>query len=90
MDPAKIIAPATRTEHIQYAVRDIVVLAQQAAKSGKELLYLNIGDPNLFDFETPAHIVEAAHQAMLANQNGYSPSSGSSSPPVPVKPSRSA
>jgi alanine-synthesizing transaminase len=70
------ITPATRTEHITYAVRDIVVLAHEAAKSGKEMLYLNIGDPNQFDFETPPHIIEAIHQALLANQNGYSPSSG--------------
>jgi len=43
---------------------------------GKEMLYLNIGDPNLYDFETPKHIIEATHQAMLKNLNGYSPSSG--------------
>lgn len=70
------IIPASRTDHIKYAVRDIVVLAQQAAKSGKELLYLNIGDPNQFDFVTPRHIIDAIYKAMLDNQNGYSPSSG--------------
>ncbi|MFZ5434299.1 MAG: aminotransferase class I/II-fold pyridoxal phosphate-dependent enzyme [Calditrichota bacterium] len=70
------IHPASRTEHITYAVRDIVVIANEVAKSGKEMLYLNIGDPNQFDFVTPRHIVDAAYQAMLANQNGYSPSSG--------------
>lgn len=70
------ILPASRTDHIKYAVRDIVVLAQQAAKSGKELLYLNIGDPNQFDFVTPRHIIDAIYKAMLDNQNGYSPSSG--------------
>ncbi len=41
------ITPAVRTNNITYAVRDIVVLANQVAKSGKEMLYLNIGDPNL-------------------------------------------
>ncbi|RPH92792.1 aminotransferase class I/II-fold pyridoxal phosphate-dependent enzyme [candidate division KSB1 bacterium] len=73
--PAQI-TPASRTEHIKYAVRDIVVLANQVAKTGKEMLYLNIGDPNQFDFITPGHIVEAVHKAMMANYNGYSPSSG--------------
>jgi len=72
---AKII-PAKRTENITYAVRDIVVLANEVAKTGKEMLYLNIGDPNLFDFEPPKHLVEATYQAMLKNKNGYSPSSG--------------
>ena len=70
------IRPAERTRNVKYAVRDIVVLAEQAAKAGKELLYLNIGDPNKFDFETPRPLIDAAYRAMLANLNGYSPSSG--------------
>jgi len=70
------IVPAKRTEHITYAVRDIVVIANEVAKTGKEMLYLNIGDPNVFDFAPPRHIVDATHQAMLKNHNGYSPSSG--------------
>ena len=70
------ITPAARTEKITYAVRDIVVLANEVARGGKKMLYLNIGDPNKFDFQTPRHIIEATYQAMLANKNGYSPSSG--------------
>ncbi len=72
----KIIKPAVRTENIKYAVRDIVVLAQEVAKSGKEMLYLNIGDPNIYDFEPPRHMIDATYQAMLKNYNGYAPSSG--------------
>ena len=70
------IKPAVRTENITYAVRDIVVLANQVAKTGKEMLYLNIGDPNLYDFVPPKHLVDATYQAMLKNLNGYAPSSG--------------
>jgi alanine-synthesizing transaminase len=70
------ITPAIRTKNITYAVRDIVVLANEVAKSGKEMLYLNIGDPNLYDFEPPKHLVEATYKAMLENKNGYAPSSG--------------
>ncbi len=73
---ADFILPARRTDDIKYAVRDIVVVAEKAARAGREMLYLNIGDPNVFDFRTPPHIVEAVHQAMQANRNGYSPSSG--------------
>ncbi|MGE5362807.1 MAG: aminotransferase class I/II-fold pyridoxal phosphate-dependent enzyme [Bacteroidota bacterium] len=73
---AKIIKPAIRTENITYAVRDIVLIANEVAKTGKELLYLNIGDPNLFDFQPPKQMIEATYQAMLKNYNGYSPSSG--------------
>lgn len=71
-----IIKPARRTSAIAYAIRDIVVLAQQIAKSGKRMLYLNIGDPNAYDHRTPPQIIEAIHKAMLENKNGYSPSSG--------------
>ncbi len=71
-----IIKPAVRTENITYAVRDIIVIADQVAKTGKEMLYLNIGDPNQFDWQTPKHLIEATYQAMLKNLNGYSPSSG--------------
>ncbi len=71
-----MIKPAKRTEHIEYAVRDIVVLAKQVAMTGKEMLYLNIGDPNQFDFETPPHMVAAIQKAIADNFNGYAPSSG--------------
>jgi len=70
------IRPARRTDEITYAVRDIVGLAKEVAATGKEMLYLNIGDPNQFDFETPPHLVEAVHKAMRDNKNGYAPSSG--------------
>jgi len=70
------ITPAQRTHGIEYAVRDVVVLAQAAAASGKEMLYLNIGDPNQADFVTPRHMVDAVTEAMQANLNGYSPSDG--------------
>lgn len=76
MSNVKQIKPALRTENITYAVRDIILVANEAAKAGKELLYLNIGDPNLFDFAPPSYIIERTHEAMLSNKNGYSPSSG--------------
>ena len=70
------IVPASRTANIAYAVRDVVLLAQEVAATGKEMLYLNIGDPNLFDFATPPHIIDAVAEAMRANHCGYAPSSG--------------
>jgi len=75
MDTQKIL-PAIRTENITYAIRDIVVLATEVAKTGKEMLYLNIGDPNIYDFEPPRYMIEATYEAMLKNRNGYAPSSG--------------
>ena len=70
------IRPAGRTRGITYAVRDIVALAHEVARTGKEMLYLNIGDPNQFDFETPPHLIDAVHKAMRDNHCCYSPSSG--------------
>lgn len=72
----ELIRVARRTEHIHYAVRDIVVLAQQAQRAGKELLYLNIGDPGLFDFPTPPHLIEAICRALRDNRTSYAPSEG--------------
>lgn len=72
----KVIEPAKRTYGITYAIRDIIVLADEVKRTGKEMLYLNIGDPNVYDHVTPRHIIEATYQAMLNNNNGYSPSSG--------------
>jgi alanine-synthesizing transaminase len=70
------IQAAQRTRHIRYAVRDIILIADEARRRGRDLLYLNIGDPNPYQFKTPPHILEATIKAMRDNLNGYSPSSG--------------
>jgi alanine-synthesizing transaminase len=70
------IKPSSRLNEVRYAIRDLAVLADQVAKTGKKILPLNIGDPLKFDFRTPEHLVEAVHRAMRDNQNGYAPSSG--------------
>lgn len=73
---AKVTVPAARTREIRYAVRDVLLVADEVARTGREMLYLNIGDPNLYDFAPPAHIVDAVARAMRDNLNGYAPSSG--------------
>jgi alanine-synthesizing transaminase len=70
------IVPSKRTENVTYAVRDIVVLAQKIKASGKQMLWLNIGDPLKYDFKTPPHMIEATYNAMLKGENGYSDSAG--------------
>lgn len=65
-----------RVRNIEYAIRDIVVHAKQLAKTGKEIFYLNIGDPVAFDFDTPQHIKRALIKAVEEGQNAYSPSEG--------------
>jgi alanine-synthesizing transaminase len=61
---------------VRYAIRDVVVVAEQARKAGKQLIPLNIGDPLLYDFPTPPHIIAAVYRAMLSGRNGYAPSLG--------------
>ena len=70
------ITPAQRLDNLRYAIRDLVGLADQVKQQGHKVLYLNVGDPNIFDFAPPAHVVEAAYRAMRNNKNGYAPSAG--------------
>ena len=70
------IAAASRLDNVRYAIRDLVSVADEIAKQGHKVLPLNIGDPNVFDFQTPAHLIEAVHKAMRDGKNGYAPSPG--------------
>jgi alanine-synthesizing transaminase len=70
------ILAASRLDNVRYAIRDLAVLADEVAKTGKKILMLNIGDPLKFDFATPPHMIEAVHKAMRDGFNGYAASSG--------------
>ncbi len=70
------IVPASRLENVRYAIRDLACVADEVTRQGHKVLPLNIGDPLTFDFQTPAHLIEAVHKAMRDGKNGYSPSSG--------------
>jgi alanine-synthesizing transaminase len=70
------IAPAKRLENVRYAIRDLASVADEVTKQGHKVLPLNVGDPLNFDFQTPPHIIEAAHKAMRDGKNGYAPSPG--------------
>jgi alanine-synthesizing transaminase len=65
-----------RVQNLEYAIRDVVGHAMQMEKKGKDIIYLNIGDPLKFDFNTPEHIKEALILAIRQNFNAYSPSEG--------------
>ena len=65
-----------RVQNLEYAIRDVVGHAKQLEKKGKDVIYLNIGDPLQFDFETPEHIKEALIQAVRDDFNAYAPSEG--------------
>src|SRR6202166_542408 len=70
------VIAAKRLDNVRYAIRDLACIADEVIKQGHTVLPLNVGDPNVFDFETPAHLIEAVHKAMREGKNGYAPSSG--------------
>ena len=65
---------ANRTSHLQpegaYA---FLAKAQQLEAKGREIIHLEIGQP---DFPTPEHIVEAAHRAARDGFTGYTSNAG--------------
>ncbi|HEV3207752.1 MAG TPA: aminotransferase class I/II-fold pyridoxal phosphate-dependent enzyme [Terriglobales bacterium] len=74
--PTREIAAAQRLDNVRYAIRDLASVADEVTRQGHKVLSLNVGDPNIFDFVTPPHLIEAVHKAMRDNKNGYAPSPG--------------
>ena len=70
------IPVSRRVSQFSYAIRNIVVEAQRVEAAGKKVRYLNIGDPVLFGFKPPMHLVEAVEKALRDGHNGYGPSAG--------------
>ena len=73
---AATIPVASRISGFVYAIRNIVAEARKVEASGRKVRYLNIGDPVLFGFKTPPHLIEAVDRAMRDGFNGYAPSAG--------------
>lgn len=59
-----------------YAIRDIVVPALKLEKQGHKILKLNIGDPNVYDFDTPKFLQKALITAIKTKKNFYAESEG--------------
>ncbi len=71
-----MIPASKRSEGVSYAIREVILPANELKKKGIEVLHLNIGDPNKYDFDTPQHMKDALYQAALDGHNGYTPSEG--------------
>src|ERR1044071_406266 len=65
-----------RTHGVEYAIRDIAAYARKYKSTGKEIIYLNIGDPVKFDFKTPDHVKKALVDAVMHDENYYADSEG--------------
>ncbi len=70
------VAAAQRLDKVRYAIRDLASVADEVTRQGHRVLSLNVGDPNIFDFQTPPHLIEAVYKAMRDGKNGYAPSPG--------------
>jgi alanine-synthesizing transaminase len=67
---------SNRTSEVEYAIRDIIVHAREYEKSGRQIIYLNIGDPVKYDFKTPDHIKQALIDSVSHDFNYYTESEG--------------
>jgi len=70
------VGVSSRSRLVSYPIRDIVLEAKALEKQGTEMVYLNIGDPALFGFRPPGHILEGVKKALEQNLSGYCPSRG--------------
>ncbi len=65
-----------RVGAVEYAIRDVIPYAKALEAKGREIIYLNIGDPVKYDFDTPEHVKQALVKAVEEGLNGYSSSEG--------------
>jgi len=63
-----------KAQRIPYSgIRTVFDMARKLEREGKTIIHLEIGRP---DFDTPAHIVEAAVEALRAGKHHYSQNAG--------------
>lgn len=71
-----IIQAARRIENYHYAIRHLAGVAEALTRAGREVIYLNIGDPQVWGFRPPDHIVEPVIRALRNGFTGYTHSGG--------------
>jgi alanine-synthesizing transaminase len=71
-----MIEPAERIKNYSYAIRHVARAAEDLVRAGREVIYLNIGDPQVYGFRPPEHIVEPVARALRDKFTGYSQSAG--------------
>jgi aspartate/methionine/tyrosine aminotransferase len=71
-----MIKPSKRSQGVSYAIREVLVPARELENKGVEVLHLNIGDPDKYDFDAPQHMKDALYEAVEEGHNGYAPSEG--------------
>ena len=61
---------------MEYAIRDIALVARKLEKEGQRITYLNIGDPVQYGFQPPENVKDAFINAVKTGQNYYAASEG--------------
>jgi len=72
----RMIQSSERATNFHYAIRNVVNAAEILERQGRQIIYLNIGDPQAFGFKPPAEIVQAIERAARDKFTGYSHSAG--------------
>ncbi|MGI0008071.1 MAG: aminotransferase class I/II-fold pyridoxal phosphate-dependent enzyme [Nitrosopumilaceae archaeon] len=65
-----------RVAGVEYAIRDIALVARKLEKEGHKITYLNIGDPVQYGFQPPENVKDAFINAVKKGQNYYAASEG--------------
>ncbi|HSB56538.1 MAG TPA: aminotransferase class I/II-fold pyridoxal phosphate-dependent enzyme [Nitrosopumilaceae archaeon] len=65
-----------RVAGVEYAIRDIALVARKLENEGHKITYLNIGDPVQYGFQPPENVKNAFIDAVKKGQNYYAPSEG--------------
>lgn len=72
----QMIRSSRRTANFHYAIRNLTTAAEALERQGREVIYLNIGDPQAYGFRPPPHLVERVARALKDEFTGYSHSAG--------------
>ncbi len=70
------ISASDRTSNFRYAIRNVVAAADVLRKQGRDIVSLNIGDPQTFGFKPPEYVIEPVVRALRDGFTGYASSAG--------------
>jgi len=71
-----MIHSSDRAANFSYAIRNVVNAAEKLERQGRQIIHLNIGDPQSFGFKPPPDVIEAVSRAAHDQFTGYSHSAG--------------
>jgi len=71
-----MILSSNRAANFSYAIRNVVNAAEKLERQGRQIIHLNIGDPQQFGFKPPPNVIEAISRAAREQFTGYAHSAG--------------